>query len=35
MKKIQIRSNVSMAGEQISRVKLDPVLFEVGVGYRF
>lgn len=35
VKKVQIRSDVSMAGEQISRVKLDPVLFGVGVGYRF
>lgn len=35
VKKVQIRSDVSMGGEQISRVKLDPVLFGVGVGYRF
>lgn len=35
MKKAQIRSKVSMAGEQISRVKLDPVLFGMGVDYRF
>lgn len=35
VKKVQIRSDVSMAGEQISRVKLDPVLFGIGVGYRF
>jgi outer membrane protein len=35
VKKVQIRSDVHMAGEQISRVKLDPVLIGVGVGYRF
>jgi hypothetical protein len=31
---VQIRSDVSMAGKQISRLKLDPVLFGVGAGYR-
>jgi hypothetical protein len=35
VKKVQIRSDVYMAGEQISRVKPDPVLIGVGLGYRF
>lgn len=35
VKKIQIRSDVTAAGTQISRVKVDPLLFGVGVGYRF
>jgi hypothetical protein len=34
VKKVQLRSAVSMAGEQISRVKLDPLRFGAGVGYR-
>jgi hypothetical protein len=34
VKKVQIRSDVYMAGEQISRVKPDPVLIGVGLGYR-
>lgn len=35
VKKLQIRSDVFLAGEQISRVKVDPWLLSVGVGYRF
>lgn len=35
LKKVQIRSDVSVAGTQVSRVKVDPVLFGVGLGYRF
>jgi len=35
VKKVQIRSDVHLAGEQVSRIKIDPVLFGVGVGYRF
>jgi outer membrane protein len=35
VKKLQLRSDVAIGGVQASRVKLDPVLFGVGVGYRF
>ncbi|MDC8758389.1 OmpW/AlkL family protein [Janthinobacterium fluminis] len=36
VKKVQIRSDVMAAtGTKISRVKVDPVLIGVGVGYRF
>lgn len=35
MKKVQIRSNVDINGVRASRVRIDPVLFGVGVGYRF
>lgn len=35
VKKVQIRSDVLLAGEKISKVKVDPVLIGVGVGYRF
>jgi outer membrane protein len=35
VKKLQLRSDVAISGVQASRVKLDPVLFGVGVGYRF
>lgn len=35
VKKVQIRSDVLIAGAKASRVKVDPVLFGVGVGYRF
>ncbi|AMP02230.1 outer membrane insertion C-terminal signal domain protein [Collimonas arenae] len=35
VKKVQIRSDVYAGGEQISRVKIDPWLIGVGVGYRF
>lgn len=35
VKKIQIRSDVFIGGAKASAVKVDPVLFGVGVGYRF
>jgi len=35
LKKVQIRSDVLIAGVKASKVKVDPVLFGVGVGYRF
>ncbi|WUR13010.1 OmpW family outer membrane protein [[Empedobacter] haloabium] len=35
VKKLQLRSDVMIAGVKASKVKVDPVLFGVGVGYRF
>jgi outer membrane protein len=35
LKKVQIRSDVMISGAKVSEVKVDPVLFAVGVGYRF
>ncbi len=35
VKKVQIRSDVLVAGSKASAVKVDPVLVGVGVGYRF
>lgn len=35
IKKVQIRSDVYAAGVRISHVDVDPVLFGIGVGYRF
>lgn len=35
VKKVQIRSDVTSGGAKLSRVKVDPVLVGVGVGYRF
>ncbi|MYM36614.1 outer membrane beta-barrel protein [Duganella sp. FT50W] len=35
VKKVQIRSDVLIGGAKASRVKVDPVLLGVGVGYRF
>ena len=35
VKKVQIRSDVDIAGVRASRVKVDPVLIGVGLGYRF
>lgn len=35
IKKVQIRSDVSISGAKASAVKVDPVLVGVGVGYRF
>lgn len=35
VKKVQIRSDVLIAGAKASRAKVDPVLLGVGVGYRF
>lgn len=35
VKKAQIRSDVFVGGARASKVKVDPVLFGVGLGYRF
>ncbi|NEX63174.1 OmpW/AlkL family protein [Noviherbaspirillum galbum] len=35
VKKVQIRSDVYSGGATISRVKVDPLLVGLGVGYRF
>lgn len=35
VKKVDIRSDVMVGGAKASHVKVDPVLFGVGVGYRF
>lgn len=35
VKKVQIRSDVMVAGEKVSKVKVDPLLVGVGLGYRF
>lgn len=35
VKKVQIRSDVLIGGAKASRVKIDPVLLGVGLGYRF
>lgn len=35
LKKVQIRSDVNSGGAIISKVKVDPLLLAVGVGYRF
>ncbi|MGJ7491857.1 OmpW/AlkL family protein [Variovorax sp. ZT4R33] len=35
VKKVQIRTDVSMNGTKLSTVKLDPLLIGVGIGYRF
>ncbi len=35
LKKVQIRSDVMIGGARASRVKVDPVLLGVGIGYRF
>ncbi|HEX5342211.1 MAG TPA: OmpW family outer membrane protein [Duganella sp.] len=35
LKKAQIRSDVLIGGAKASRVKIDPVMLAVGVGYRF
>ncbi|WP_342119180.1 OmpW/AlkL family protein [Pseudoduganella sp. OTU4001] len=35
IKKVQIRSDVLISGAKASKVKVDPVLLGVGVGYRF
>jgi outer membrane protein len=35
VKKVQIRSDVTAGGAYLSRVKVDPLLVGVGVGYRF
>jgi outer membrane protein len=36
LKKVQIRSDVNNdAGAKVSRVKVDPFLLGIGLGYRF
>jgi len=35
VKKLQLRSDVMIGGAKASRVKVDPVLVGVGLGYRF
>jgi outer membrane protein len=35
VKKVQIRTDVSLGGTKLSTVKVDPWLIGVGVGYRF
>jgi len=35
VKKVQIRTDVSSFGTKVGTFKVDPVLFGVGVGYRF
>jgi outer membrane protein len=35
VKKVQIRSDVEIGGARASRVKVDPLLVGVGLGYRF
>lgn len=35
VKKVQIRSDVFLGDTKISRVKIDPYLIGVGIGYRF
>ena len=35
IKKVQMRSDLSAGGNTISTVKVDPVLFGLGIGYRF
>ena len=35
IKKVQIRTDVSAAGTKVGTFKVDPLLFGVGVGYRF
>lgn len=35
VKKVQIRSDVTVSGAKISNVQLDPMLVGLGVGYRF
>ena len=35
IKKVQIRSDVYISGADVSEVKVDPILFGMGIGYRF
>lgn len=35
IKKVQIRSDVTLSGAKISSIKVDPVLIGAGLGYRF
>jgi outer membrane protein len=35
IKKVRMRSDVTIAGATVSKVKIDPLLFGIGLGYRF
>jgi outer membrane protein len=35
VKKAYIRTDVYSAGSSVGRLKVDPLLYAVGVGYRF
>ncbi len=35
VKRVNIRSDVTVAGATVSRAKVDPMLLSVGIGYRF
>jgi len=35
VKKVQIRTDVSLDGAKFSTVKVDPLLIGMGIGYRF
>jgi outer membrane protein len=35
VKKVYMKTDVSLAGQKIGDLKIDPVLVGVGVGYRF
>jgi outer membrane protein len=35
VKKLQLRSDVLIGGAKASKAKVDPVLFGLGLGYRF
>jgi len=35
VKKVQIRTDVSLDGTKFSTVKVDPLLIGMGIGYRF
>ncbi len=35
VKKVQIRSDVTVGGQNLGELKLDPTLASVGIGYRF
>lgn len=35
LKKVQIGSDVTSSGTKISSVKVDPLMFGIGIGYRF
>jgi outer membrane protein len=35
LKKVQIRTDINLAGNKIGQLKVDPWLLGVGVGWRF
>jgi outer membrane protein len=35
VKKVYIRTDVYASGSSVGRLRVDPVLYGVGVGYRF